>query len=311
MRIVFLGTSDYGEPSLRMMAKGCYQIAGVITQPDRKCGRGLKIAPCAIKRTALELGLPVFQPENINDADAVSLLKGLKPDLIVVIAYGQILSQKILNIPSIMTINIHGSLLPAYRGPAPVNWALMNGDAVTGNSLMKVVLKMDAGPVILARQHGIAKDDDALTLEQALSAEAAEVLRDGLTLISSGAFTLQEQDAAAVTYARKLGKEDGRIDWTMDADTIRNRIRGLAGWPGSFSSIRGKMLKIFPPIRVCGREQDARPGTVIEAADGGITVACGSGAIRFTEVQPEGKRRMAAGEFTSGHRIQSGDTLGG
>jgi methionyl-tRNA formyltransferase len=307
MDIVFLGTSDYGEPALRAMVRMGFTIAAVITQPDRKCGRGLHAAPCAIKKAALELGLPVFQPENINDPSAVDMLTRFKPDLLVIIAYGQLLSPGVLAIPTLMTLNVHGSLLPRYRGPAPINWAIINGDSVTGNSLMKVVLKMDAGPVIAQKQHQIRSDDDVVSLERSLSQEAAGLLYEGLEAIRSGKYPLSEQDEATVSYCRKLIKNDGLIDWVLDAEAIRNRMRGLVGWPGTFSYLHGVTVKLFPPVTVEPGDSAVLPGTVTSVSKSALSVACGSGILSISELQPQGKRRMSAAEFIAGYRVKAGD----
>ncbi len=323
MRIVFLGTSDFGEPALTALVKECYDVPGVFTQPDARCGRGMKAAPCAIKEAARKLNLPVFQPEDINSPGSVKLLASLKPDILLVVAYGQILSEEVLRVPAIMPLNIHGSLLPKYRGPAPVNAALLNGDEKTGNTLMKVVRKMDAGPVILQREEMILVDDDAVTLERKLSADSAGLLLEGLELIAAGKAPLREQDESAATYVHKLKKPDGLLDWSLDARTLRNRVRGLAGWPGTFTYYKGNPLKIFPPVSALeegsGTQGTAHgrvpafpvtPGTVIQISASGIRVACGRGSLAIDLVQPAGRRKMTGREFIAGHKISVGEKLG-
>lgn len=307
MRILFLGTSDYGAPALRELVRRCHDVCGVVTQPDRKCGRGLAAAPCAIKQVARELGLPVFQPEDVNEASSVAGLKRLAPEILVVISYGQILSSEVLAVPSVMPVNIHGSLLPAYRGPAPVNWAIINGDTTTGNTLMKVVRKMDAGPVILAREEKIRDIDDALTLEMRLSAGAAGLLAEGLELIAAGKAPLTEQDPARASYAPKLKKSDGLIDWTRNSCQVRNRIRGLEGWPGSYSFLHSAMIKIFSPVSTRTDGAEHAPGTITAVSRDAITVACGAGYLDIGYLQPAGKRRMSAAEFIAGHKVRTGD----
>jgi len=307
MRILFLGTSDYGAPALRELVRRCHDVRGVVTQPDRKCGRGLAAAPCAIKQVALELGLPVFQPEDVNAAPSVAELTKLAPEILVVISYGQILSSEVLAIPSVMPVNIHGSLLPAYRGPAPVNWALINGDTMTGNTLMRVVRKMDAGPVILKREEKILDTDDALTLEKRLSEGAAGLLSEGLELIAAGKAPLDEQDSARATYAPKLKKTDGRIDWTQNSCQVRNRIRGLAGWPGSYSFLHSAMIKIISPVSTRTDGTEGAPGTITAVSKKAITVACGAGFLDIENLQPAGKRVMSAAEFIAGHTVKAGD----
>jgi methionyl-tRNA formyltransferase len=310
MRIVFLGTSDYGEPALRELVKRCFEIPAVITQPDKKCGRGLKAAPCAIKEAALELGLKVMQPDDVNAAAAVASIRALEPDILLVVAYGQILSEELLRVPLVMPLNIHGSLLPAYRGPAPVNWAVLNGETVTGNSLMKLVRRMDAGPVIMQQAQEILPDEDAVSLERTLSHNAAGLLLEGLELIGSGNARLQEQDESKATYTRKLKKSDGTIDWSADAQAIRNRVRAFAGWPGAHSAVRGIAVKIFMPVRAESAKAAAAPGTVIAVSKTAISVACGSGSLAIASLQPAGSRRMTAAEFIAGHRIAPGDKFG-
>ncbi|MFH1888797.1 MAG: methionyl-tRNA formyltransferase [Candidatus Omnitrophota bacterium] len=235
MKIVFFGSSNFAVPALKALFSRGYNVSCVVTQPDREKGRGLRSAGTAVKIIASESGARIYQPQNINTRDAVEFLKGLKPDLFVVIAYGQILSSSVLDIPGIFSINLHASLLPKYRGAAPVNWAVIKGEKITGVSVMKMVEKMDAGAVIQQKETSISDDDTAVTLEERLSEMAAQLLLDTLTSIESNNYNLTPQDESRVTFAPKLKKEDGRIKWDKAASDIHNLIRGCMGWPGAFT----------------------------------------------------------------------------
>jgi methionyl-tRNA formyltransferase len=304
-----MSSSEFGVPSLEAMLKNCYEICCVVTQPDRAKGRGLAFGPGAIKKSALEKGLTLHQPVKVNSPESLEFLAGLEPDLLVVVAYGQILSQKILDIPRIMPINIHGSLLPAYRGPAPVNWALINGEALTGTTLMKVRHKLDSGPVIERKERRVEPGDDAVTLEAKLALDGAQLLIDGLQLIARGACRLEEQDETGVSYAPKLKKADGKIDWDQPAKAVFNRVLGLAGWPGTFTFFKGKMVKV---IKAELSENKARSdsGTVTGISKEGISVACASGELLLKTLQPEARRVMSAAEFRAGHSLALGDRFG-
>ncbi|MFH1269922.1 MAG: methionyl-tRNA formyltransferase [Candidatus Omnitrophota bacterium] len=309
MNIVFFGSSRFAAPSLKALLASRHRISCVVTQPDREKGRGLRSAGTAVKIIASESDARIYQPQNINTRDAVEFLKGLKPDLFVVIAYGQILSSGILKVPGVFSINMHASLLPKYRGAAPVNWAVIKGEKITGLSVMKMVEKMDAGAVIQQKEANISDDDTAVTLEERLSEMAAQLLLDTLTSIESNNYNLTPQDESRVTFAPKLKKEDGRIQWDKAAGDIYNLIRGCMGWPGAFTYYKGKLLKIYkarPGPAVRG-QPDSPAGRIIDISREGIVVATGKENLIIEELQIEGKRAMSAGEFAAGHKIRSGE----
>jgi len=315
MNIIFFGSSQFAVPSLKALLTTVHKVSCVVTQPDRKKGRGLHFEGTAIKAAAEESGLEIYQPYKINTGDAIKFLKDLKPDLFIVISYGQILSQEVLAIPKIFCINIHASLLPKCRGAAPINWAIVNGEKDTGITIIKMTEEMDAGPIILQKIININDSDTVVTLQDKLSKVAAELLIDSFRAIENNDYKLTPQDEKKVTFAPKLKKEDGLIYWNKPAYDICNLIRGVYAWPGAFTYYKGKSLKIFtarvglahgvsgyPGIRVSGE--------VLNVSKQGITVATGKDNLIIEELQVEGKRRMLVEEFIAGHRIQAGEILG-
>lgn len=320
MNIVFLGTSDFALPSLRSLVTSNHKILAVITQPDKPKGRSK--LPCAppVKVLANEYGLRVIQPENVNHEDTILLLKELYPDIIVVVAYGQKLSSQILSIPKYHCINIHASLLPKYRGAAPVNWAIINGEEVTGVSIMVMGERMDAGDIIAQRSLSIYPHETAGELEKRLALLGAEVLLSVLKLFENDAIELKSQDDANATYARKLKKENGRINWNQDAKKIYNFARGMTPRPGAYAFLSSHPHKVerksrviilkteidtSTPHRVDERGvRSAAPGSIIDISAKGIHVAAIDSSIWITMLQPEGKRAMSAAEFARGHNIK-------
>ena len=272
----------------------------------------LSLGGTAIKMVAEESNLKIYQPERINTSQAISLLEDLRPDLFVVIAYGQILSSGILNIPKIFSVNVHPSLLPKYRGAAPINWALIKGEKTTGITAIKMAKEMDAGPIILQKEIEVSNDDTAITLEGKLSGMAAQLVLAVLSSLEENDYNLMPQDEDNIGFAPKLKKEDGRIDWNKPAWDIYNLIRGCISWPGAFTYYKGKLLKIYK-ARVSSQVRkfaSSNPGEILEASKEGIVVSTGKGNIIIEELQIEGKRRMKAEEFISGHKISAGDRLG-
>lgn len=245
MNIIFFGSSEFAVPSLKAILAAKHKVCCVVTQPDRKKGRGLHLEGTVIKALAQEAGLKIYQPEDINTPLAEKSLKNLNPDLFVVISYGQILSQQILDIPKIFAINAHASLLPKYRGAAPINRSIINGDTQTGITIIKMTKDMDAGPVILQKIADINDEDTAISLEDKLSKPAADLVVESLQLIEKNNYRLREQEADKISFAPKLKKEDGLICWDKPAGDIRNLIRGCVTWPGAFSYYRGKLVKIY------------------------------------------------------------------
>lgn len=305
MNIVFFGSSKFAESSLKALSDCGHKVACAVTQPDRQKGRGLHFSATLVKEAAHDCGIRIYQPQNVNDPDSVKFLKELKPDLFIVIAYGQILSREVLDIPRLLPINIHASLLPKYRGAAPINWAIIKGESKTGISIIKMTDKMDAGPVILQEETGIDGDDTAATLEDKLSALAAKLLLRVLGSVEDGSYNLTPQDEGGVSFAPKLKKEYGKINWKKPAGDIHNLIRGCITWPGAFTCYKGKLLKIYmaevlPQALPCGT---CVPGEISDVSKEGITVVTGRGNLVIKELQIEGKRVMKAHEFIAGHKV--------
>lgn len=305
LRIVFMGTPEFAVPSLRCLVERREKIVAVVTQPDRPVGRGKKVIPCPVKQYALSRGLPVLQPEKVKSPNFLALFKGHAPDLVVVAAYGQIFSQELLDMPPYGFINVHASLLPAYRGPAPINWAIINGDAETGITIMKVSLRMDEGDILLQEKTPILPDDDAQSMHDRLADMGARLVSTTIDLLHTNALHPRPQDHARATYAPMLTKEDGRIDWTQDAPCIERRIRGMTPWPGCYTFYEGRLLKVHRARAVDGAG-NAAPGAILKVSCDGILTATGSGALLLTEVQLEGKKRMSVEEFLRGHPLLEG-----
>lgn len=297
--------------ALEALIKAKAEVVCVVTQPDKQKGRHLQLAPTDVKNTAIAAGLKTYQPENINSKESVKFLTSLDADLFVIAAYGQILSQGVLDIPKIMPINIHASLLPRYRGAAPINWAIINGDKKTGITIMYVTLKMDSGPVIIQREVKIEDKDTAVSLEERLGSCGAELLMEVLVKIDQRDYHLVEQDEDQVVYAPKMKKETGLIDWHASAANIHNQVKGVIPWPGAFTSYRNKLLKIFQ-AEVLAIFPSHKPsvGEVIRADKQGIVVACGRGFLEIKELQLEAGKRMSAANFIIGHKLTPGDILG-
>lgn len=312
MNIVFFGSSKFAAFSLKALLASKHKVVCVVTQPDKPKGRGLHFAGTVIKTIALDSGIKIYQPDNVNDADTVGLLKDLKPDLFVVIAYGQILAQKILDIPKILPINVHASLLPKYRGAAPINWAIIKGEKRTGITIIKMTKEMDAGRIILQKEIEINDFDTAIRLEDKLSNSAAELLLAALSSIEDNNYNLQPQDEGKVSFAPKLKKEDGRIDWEKPAQDIYNLIRGCINWPGAFTYYNHKLLKIYKAkVFPCTQPSDSPlPGSILDVSKEGITVVTGQDKLIIQELQIEGKRRMRAQDFIAGHKICIGQIFG-
>jgi methionyl-tRNA formyltransferase len=318
MNIIFFGSTNFSLPSLMALLKIKHKVTCVVTQPDRQKGRGLHLEGTAVKTAAEELGIKLYQAEQINTAFSIDFLKDLKADLFVVIAYGQILSQEVLDIPRIFSLNIHASLLPKYRGAAPINWAIIKGEQNTGISVIKMVKEMDAGPLILQKTIQITEVDTAITLEDKLSSLAAESLLEILDCIEANNYTLTQQEENKVSFAPKLKKGDGRINWNKPVQDIYNLIRGCISWPGAFTYYKGKLLKIFAAsftqLPLPGGEAGSCPlapkcGEIINVSKDGIVVAAKEGALVIKELQIEGKRRMKTEEFISGHKICVGEAF--
>ncbi len=311
MDIVFFGSSNFAVPSLKALLSCAHKISCVVTQPDKKRGRGLSLGITPIKEVARDFNLKIYQPENINIPEAIKFLKDPNPDLLIVIAYGQILPQEILDIPKIFAINVHASILPKYRGAAPVNWALIKDEKTTGVTVIKMTKEMDAGPIILQKTIDIQEDDTAIMLEDKLSGMAAQLLLDSIQSIQDNKYKLIPQDENNASFAPKLKKENGRIDWSRPAWDIYNLIRGCISWPGAFTYYNGKLLKVYKAkVSSCVREfSSSVTGKIISVSKEGIVVATGKDNLIIEELQIEGKRRMKVEEFIAGHKICIGEIL--
>ncbi|MCS6770469.1 MAG: methionyl-tRNA formyltransferase [Kiritimatiellae bacterium] len=304
MRILFMGSDAFAVPAIEALARSPHLVLACVTQPDRPQGRGRKVKPCPAKDAAERLGIPTLTPERIGDA--FEEIAARAPELIVVAAYGQYIPSRLLNLPPKGCINIHPSLLPRYRGAAPIQWAVANGETETGVTIAEVTPKMDAGPILLQQSHPIFPGDTALTLESRLANAGAELMLEAIRLIENGEVRRTPQDEASATWARKLTKEDGRLDWRRPATELHNQIRGFVPWPGSFGSFQGRRIAVLASR---AEEGSGAPGEILEASRNGPLVACGQGALRLLSVQPEGKREMSGADWARGARVSPGDRL--
>lgn len=306
MRIVFMGTPEFAVPSLRALCEGGYDVVGVFTQPDRPKGRGNKVVASPVKQFAAEKGIPVFQPQRIRK-DGVEDLKFLSPDLCVTAAFGQILSQEILDIPRVGTINVHASLLPRHRGSAPINWAIMQGDATVGVTTMMTDKGIDTGDMLLKAETPYIPGETAGELTLRLAELGASLLLDTLKQLESGTLERIPQDEAQMTYDPMLTKEMGVIDWTQRAADIVNRIHGLNPWPGCSTAVDGGRLKL---LRAEVADGAGQPGEIIAAdARQGLVIAAGEGAVRVKELQAPGGKPMSSKDYLRGHPMQVGMVL--
>jgi methionyl-tRNA formyltransferase len=296
MRIVFIGTGEIGVPTLRALLKSEHEVVGVVTQPDKPVGRAQSIEPPPIKKTLTTIQMPLLQPARIKDRQATEQIGALKPDVIVVMAYGQILPRGVLEIPKVACLNLHASLLPRWRGAAPIQAAIASGDYKTGISVMHMDEGLDTGDVLLQRTIDILPSDTGGTLHDRLASLAPEALLESLELLAKERAPRTRQDNRFATYAPKLKREEGKIDWSASAEAIERRIRAFNPWPGAFIKFDGRNLKIFSAIVVAG---DGSPGEILRS-DKELVIAAGEGALSLREVQLEGKRRMTAEEFLRG-----------
>lgn len=310
MRIVFMGTPDFAVPSLTALVEGGYEVVGVFCQPDRPKGRGHKLAACPVKETAQRMGIPVFQPERIKREEGVSALRALAPDLCVTAAFGQILSQEILDIPPLGTVNVHASLLPAHRGSAPINWSIILGDAVTGITTMFTDKGMDTGDMLLKVETPIGENETAGELSDRLSRMGAALLLDTLRALERGTLVRTPQNPQEATYEPKLSKELGCIDFAKDARTIDRLVRGTTPWPGAFTTLDGGVIKIASVRRVSDVPSGV-PGEIVAADEKrGLVVSCGDGDLELTQIQMPGAKRMASRDYLRGHKMDTGICLG-
>ncbi len=304
-RIVFMGTPEFAVPSLQILLDRRETVTGVVTQPDRPAGRGQKLTPSPVKKLAVKSSLPVFQPDDVKEIQFMHTLKTLAPDLVVVVAYGRIFPRHLLEIPRFGFLNVHSSLLPAYRGPAPINAAIINGETETGVSIIILDEGMDTGDIIIREATPILPEDNALTLHDRLSVLGAKLLGKALDMHRAGLWNPVPQNHEKATYAPLLKKSDGLICWDNDARSILNQIRGMTPWPGCFSYLNGKLIKIHCAETV-EKETNLPPGRVVSVSDKGINISTGRGILLIREIQLEGKKKMTADHFVKGFTLTPG-----
>jgi methionyl-tRNA formyltransferase len=307
MNIVFFGTSEFALTILRKLIDSRHKVLTVVTQPDRQKGRALKVMPAPTKVLAETKGIPVYQPNNASSKDSIDRLKKLNADLFVVVAFGQILKKEVLDLPKICSVNVHGSLLPNYRGAAPTNWTIMNGEKTSGVTIIRMNERMDEGDIILKKEVTIDQEDTNITLSEKLSDLGAEALIEAVGLLESGKATFTKQDGSNATYAPKLKKEDGLIDWNEPALKIHNNVRGLLPWPGAFTRYGKSTLKILKTEMLGTCTEAAKNGEFLGVLKGrGMAVKASDRDILVQFVQTEGKKAMDAEAFLRGHRIRAG-----
>ena len=309
-RVVFMGTPEFAVPSLDALLDAGYEVVGAFTQPDRPSGRGHKLAACPVKQRALERGVPVYQFERVRGQKGLDTMRALKPDVVVTAAFGQILSKKLLEVPVHGTVNVHASLLPKYRGAAPINWCILEGDTVSGVTTMLTDPGIDTGDMLLTRQVEIGENETAGELTLRLSHVGAELLIETLAGYLKGEITPVKQDESQMSHQPMLDKEMGRIDWNRSAREIACQVRGLNPWPVAYTALEGKPLKIYQARPLEGAAE-AVPGQVVESsAKKGLMVACGQGVLELIEIQAPAAKRMQAKAYLMGKRIEPGTVLG-
>lgn len=306
MRIVFFGSPDFAVPSLAVVADH-HEVVAVITQPDRPAGRGGKVQSPAVKVLASQLGLPVLQPTKLRDGSIARELTALKPDLFVVVAYGRILPPDLLAVPRLGPWNVHASILPKYRGAAPIQWAVIRGERTTGVAIMRMEEGLDTGPVAAFTTDAVRDDDTAGTVASRLAPLGARLLLETLPWIGDGTVAPRAQDHAAATLAPLLKKEDGRLDFRQPASVVSAHARGVDPWPGATVILGDEPTKVFRPVLVAG---SGKPGEILGLVPEGLAVACGEGALAFAELQMPGRKRLSATALLAGHPIPPGTILG-
>ncbi|MCF6266108.1 MAG: methionyl-tRNA formyltransferase [Desulfuromusa sp.] len=307
LRTVFMGTPEFALPTLEGLLASGINLVGVYTQPDRPKGRGKKLTASPVKMLALDHDIPVFQPQKLRDPVAVTGLQELQPDLIVVVAYGQILPKAVLEIPRYHCINVHASLLPKYRGAAPINKAIMDGESETGVTTMLMDVGLDTGDMLVKRRLDIGENETAGQLHDRLALLGRKVLEETLRQLCAETLTAEKQDDALSCYAPMLKKEDGLIDWQRTAIEIHNQVRGLDPWPGAYTYLDGEVLKIS--ATTVEADLSGEPGTILSADKTGVRIACGAGVLVVGELQSPGKKRLAVMNFLSGKPLFTGTRL--
>ena len=316
MRLVFLGTPAFAVPTLERVVAAGHQVLAVVTQPDRPRGRGQHPSPPPVKEAAARMGLPIRQPERVRLPEAVEFLRVQEAEVMVVVGYGQIIPQTVIDLAPLGIINVHASLLPKYRGAGPVQWAILNGETRTGVTTMRIDAGLDTGDVLMKAETGIGPDENAVELGARLAVMGADLLVETLAGLAAGAIVPQKQDSSQATYARLLKKEDGMVDWSLPAAAIHNRVRGLQPWPGAYTAFRGQTLHIWRTKRVHTSVDTADtsvcatpPGHFVSVKP--LVVSCGSGALELLEVQLEGRKRISAADFANGQHLAENEDIGG
>ncbi len=309
MRVVFMGTPDFAVPSLNALVEAGHEVCGVFTQPDKPKNRGMKLQQSPVKERALALGLDVYQPAKMRDGEALGILQGLNPDLIAVAAYGKILPVDILNLPRLGCVNVHSSLLPKYRGAAPINWAVLNGEEETGVTIMYMAEGMDTGDILAQASTSIGVSENAAQLFERLAGMGADLLVDTVAALEQGKARRVPQDEALATHAPMLSREQSPMDWNRTARQLHDQVRGLFPWPAAAAELDGVRCKILGTA-LPGTTTDKAPGTVLQADKKGLKIACGDGGVlEILMLQPDGKKAMAASAFLLGHPVPPGTIL--
>jgi methionyl-tRNA formyltransferase len=308
LRIIFMGTAPLAATVLEaLLAAKEFDVITVVTQPDKPKGRDLKLQPSAVKELALARGLPVLQPLKARDPQFIEEIRALAPELIVVAAYGQILSQALLDVPEFGCLNVHTSILPKYRGAAPIQWAILNGDPETGVTIMKMDAGLDTGDIVSEERTPIRDDDNSQTLHDRLAQLGGRLLARTIPEYVGGRITPRPQPIEGATYARKITKEDGKLDWSRPARELWNQVRGLTPWPGTFTHLQRDPPLLVKILRVETAEGSGAPGEVLSTNKSGVVVGTRSGALRLTELQREGGKRLSAEQFLAGFPIKPGE----
>ncbi|MGN0251432.1 MAG: methionyl-tRNA formyltransferase [Oliverpabstia sp.] len=310
MRVIFMGTPDFSVGTLRELVKAGHEVVGVVSQPDKPKGRGKNLQPTPVKEAALELGLPVYQPKRVRDPEFYKVLKSLQPDVIVVVAFGQIIPDSILNLAPLGCINVHASLLPKYRGAAPIQWAVIDGEKESGVTIMKMDAGLDTGDMISKVVVPLAEDETGGSLFDKLSEEGAKLLVETLPSLADGTAVFEKQPEESTTaYAAMIQKSMGNIDWSRPAEELERLVRALSPWPSAFTKVGGKTLKIWKACVEKSPNPEAEPGTVLCADVQGLWIQTGEAALNITELQLEGKKRMETQAFLRGYTIEQGRRL--
>lgn len=306
MRIVFMGTPDFSVPTLESLVNSRHEVVAVVTQPDKPKGRGKEIHMTPVKETALRYQIPVYQPQKAREASFVEEIRSLNPDVMVVIAFGQILSKELLEVPKYGCVNIHASLLPKYRGAAPIQWAVINGDKETGITTMMMDVEMDTGDMLEKKVITLDEKETGGSLFDRLSLLGGDLILSTLDHLEEGTLVPEKQDHEKATYVKKISKSMGDIDWTMDAEVIERLIRGLNPWPSAYTRLNGKMLKIWQAKVIESNREGAEPGQILEASGDTLSVQTGNGILSIEELQLEGKKRMDTAAFLRGFPVETG-----